>query len=128
MYIDCNVKAQREAVRNAVIMAVGKMKEKNLDTTEIKIELLEHIDAVIERLEEIVEEQEERIAIMSEGGWIPISRLPEDESDVLLYGEGKGIVIAYYSDGVWYDYQHNHLRNRTHWIPLPEPPKEGDPG
>ena len=67
MYIDCNVKAQREAVRNAVIMAVGKMKEKNLDTTEIKIEFLEHIDAVIERLEEIVEEQEERIAIMSEG-------------------------------------------------------------
>lgn len=66
MYIDCNDKMQRRAVRDAVIMAVGKMKEENLETTEIKIELLEHIDAVIERLEEIVEEQEERIAIMEE--------------------------------------------------------------
>ena len=74
----------------------------------------------------IIEDQKERIDIMSEGGWIPVSQLPGDESDVLLYGEGKGIIIAYYSDGVWYDNQHNHLRNRTHWMPLPEPPKEGE--
>ena len=64
--------------------------------------------------------------IAEDDGWIPVSQLPKDESDVLLYGEGKGIIIAYYSDGVWYDHQHNHLRNRTHWIPLPKLPKEGE--
>lgn len=81
---------------------------------------------LLKAVDKLIEEQEERIAIMSEGGWIPVSRLPKDESDALLYGKGKGIIIAYYSDGVWYDYQHNHLRRRTHWMQIPEPPKEGE--
>lgn len=78
-------------------------------------------------LMKMIEDQDERIAIMTEGGWISVGeRLPEDEYDVLLYGEGKGIVIAYYSEGTWYDHQHNHLRGMTHWMPLPEPLKEGE--
>lgn len=67
MYIDCNDKMQRRAVLDAVRIAVGKMKETNKETTEIKLELLVCIEAVMERQEEIIEDQEERIAIMEEG-------------------------------------------------------------
>ena len=65
--------------------------------------------------------------VEQERRWIPVSeRLPDGEYDVLLIGDGKGYAIAYYSGGTWYDYHHNHLKGFTHWMPLPQPPKEGE--
>ena len=125
--IDCNDKSQREWVLDLISKGVAKAHEPLHETLEIGLDGLQTLESLIKWYEKKIEDQEERIAIMSEGGWIPVSQLPKDESDVLLYGEGKGIVIAYYLDGVWYDYQHNHLRNRTNWMPLPVPPKEGEP-
>lgn len=59
------------------------------------------------------------------GGWIPVTdRLPQDDEDVLVWVDGTHRDMAYRDEGVWYDEEHNHLKNITHWMPLPEPPKE----
>ena len=60
-----------------------------------------------------------------QGEWISVNdRLPENASDVLVYT--NAIYIG------WYDAHFNHwtvygfgkAKNVTHWMPLPEPPKE----
>ena len=82
----------------------------------------------IENMETMIEDMEERIAIMTEQGlWIPVTdRLPQDDEDVLVWVNGTHRDMAYRDEGVWYDEEHNHLNNITHWMPLPEPPKEGE--
>ncbi len=61
--------------------------------------------------------------------WISVKdRMPEDDATYLVYGRnGYGIVFAvYYGDGEWLtcDDLTNITRFVTHWMPLPEPPKE----
>ena len=57
-------------------------------------------------------EQEER-------RWIPVKeRLPDIGIEVLVYSEDDGICVDYY-DGDSFGYY-----GVTHWMPLPEPPKE----
>ena len=61
--------------------------------------------------------------------WIPVTeRLPEDGQDILAVQNVGGevrIVPANYDRGVWYDCVFNRLAEHiTHWMPLPEPPKE----
>lgn len=65
--------------------------------------------------------------LMKEQQWIPVSeRLPQDDEDVLVWVNGTHRDMAYRDEGVWYDEEHNHLKNITHWMPLPKPPKDGD--
>lgn len=69
---------------------------------------------------------------VNNGGWIPVTeRIPADGSDILVYcddGEESRIVACNYDNGVWFDCVFNTVmvfKNITHWMPLPEPPKEG---
>ena len=59
--------------------------------------------------------------------WIPVTeRLPDKPMKCLVYtkrGECYGYDIACYNQGFYLQYA-----NVTHWMPLPEPPKEGDEG
>lgn len=59
--------------------------------------------------------------------WIPVTeRLPGNES-VLIYSEGWGVAEGKYhpDTGEWTQYRWNAVRKPiTHWMPLPEPPKE----
>lgn len=58
--------------------------------------------------------------------WIPVTeRLPEDGEVVLVYGTRGGIYTAYANRGGWHKMNSkSHYCNPTHWMPLPEPPKE----
>ena len=62
--------------------------------------------------------------------WISVEdRLPEDDSDVLAYsrnGEECRIYPANYAKGVWFDciFITPATDTTTHWMPLPEAPKE----
>ena len=61
--------------------------------------------------------------------WIPVSeRLPENGSDVLAYSydeDESRIFPANYDNGWWHDCLFNiRIIAVTHWMPLPEPPKE----
>lgn len=53
-------------------------------------------------------------------GWIPVTeRLPEVGMVVLVYSEDDGVSVDYHGgDSFGYALV-------THWMPLPEPPKEG---
>ena len=69
--------------------------------------------------------------------WIPVGeRLPKLESyvytvDVLFFDYEEGIHVGYANleTGAWKDKYSRDLyegRKVTHWMPLPEPPKEGE--
>lgn len=66
--------------------------------------------------------------------WIPVTeRLPEPEVDVLAFNGDYVFVSQYYCShfGSWDKEGHmawvieQYAKNPTHWMPLPEPPKEG---
>ena len=61
--------------------------------------------------------------------WISVKdRLPENDNDVLVYDTDCGIVIGWYDKEIG-DFAADFISPLdavTHWIPLPEPPKEGD--
>jgi hypothetical protein len=59
--------------------------------------------------------------------WIPVTeRLPEIRKWVLIYTEiGRTLVAAWYGDG-WGTTSFVALNNVTHWMPLPETPKDGE--
>ena len=82
--------------------------------------------ALIERLES------ERDAAMAKvPRWISVEeRLPEHEHEVLVYTDRYGgrTEFAYYVRHLeaWYQNCCLLIPNVTHWMPLPEPPKEGE--
>lgn len=57
--------------------------------------------------------------------WIPVTeRLPERNNDVLIYNiEGYIGTDFITKDGKWF---WNEELPPSHWMPLPEPPKEGE--
>ena len=64
--------------------------------------------------------------------WISVKdRLPEKRDDVLLcrkwWGEISNPQMGWYNEvsGKWFDLSNFEICNVTHWMPLPEPPKEG---
>lgn len=61
--------------------------------------------------------------------WIPVAeRLPEQNTRVIGFMAWKGITAIEYQHGKWYSIDHlQSLPNEavTHWMPLPEPPKDG---
>ena len=64
--------------------------------------------------------------------WVSVEdRLPErnlDNALILISFKGKYLYyVAYFEDGKWYVpnmYGRDCLKDVTHWMPLPEPPKE----
>lgn len=85
--------------------------------------------------EYIRERAQKRNALLkSQPRWIPVTeRLPEDGADVLGYhlqdADRRRFVAANYDKGYWQDCVTGQLYRAedgfvTHWMPLPEPPKE----
>ena len=75
-----------------------------------------HIKEALDMAISALQEQEDR-------RWIPVAeRLPEKPTKCLVYtkrGKYGGHEITYYNEGFYLQYS-----NVTHWMPLPEPPKE----
>lgn len=98
------------------------------DAIEELIDKLNHADDQIERLVEAAEERR----------WIPVTDwLPEEWKPVLCYYEYfrygeyncmfRTIDRGYYGDGVWGGEAGQGHRNKVlAWMPLPQPPKEGE--
>ena len=68
---------------------------------------------------------------MRRNKWVSVNdRLPNDGQDVLAYlynGEETRIAPFNYDKGTWYDCVMNctvAINSITHWMPLPDPPKE----
>ena len=64
--------------------------------------------------------------------WIPVTeRLPEQNTRVIGFMAWKGITAIEYQHGKWYSIDHlQPLPDEavTHWMPLPQPPKEEKDG
>lgn len=66
----------------------------------------------------------EKVRIMEEPRWIPVTeRLPEKDTRVIVCASlPEGVHSDFiYEDGHWFV-----STGVTHWIPFPEPPKEGE--
>lgn len=63
--------------------------------------------------------------------WVPVTeRLPENGAEVLAWSESGFSYVDWWIDGKWkvnglVDGKYEHV---THWMPLPEPPKEDPDG
>ena len=61
--------------------------------------------------------------------WIPVTeRLPKDGAEVLAFNKTGFAYVDCWADGKW---KINSMVNEeheivTHWMPLPEPPKDGE--
>lgn len=61
--------------------------------------------------------------------WISVKeKLPEDlitgvSENVLIYDDIGDIQVGYLLHGFWQDFNGEKNINATHWMPLPEPPK-----
>lgn len=114
---------------------------KNADGTEYgckplgDIELVREAADTIEELEAVCKKQEVDLVEMtgelaSKPKWIPVTeRLPKYGERVLVFG-GFTMYVAYYDKNryggeSWHKLNSkSHYCNPTHWMPLPEPPKE----
>lgn len=62
--------------------------------------------------------------------WISVKeKLPNKNRRVLFYSKNKIIVLGFFSDDGWTEESSEGIcklnyRNVTHWMPLPNPPKE----
>ena len=109
---------------------------------ELTVNSLKCIELLIETQERIIEDQEERIAIMSEGGWIPVEeRLPEIKEGKEYFGtecivcdKWKQVFVLRYCKHIvrgkeiyrWMRYDMSiYYGEVVYWMPFPEPPKEG---
>ena len=96
---------------------------------------------LLKAVDKLIEEQEERIAIMSEGGWIPINERKPNSCGTYIVARWfidgcrrKILTDACYFDGsnTWHDDTRvNHSRpyltdKIVAWMPLPNPPKDGE--
>ena len=62
---------------------------------------------------------------MAEMKWIPVSeRLPEVWKDVLVHREGGIVHIDFQCNGGGWSCDDDTKYRATHWMPLPETPKE----
>lgn len=88
----------------------------------------EYTNEIYERFAAV---REHLYTLMGNNGWVSVNdRLPKDGQDVLGYlynGEETRIAPVNYDKGTWYDCVMNctvAINSITHWMPLPEPPKE----
>lgn len=84
----------------------------------------------IQQLEHHIGELTEKVAQLeaAQPKWISVEeKLPENDDNYLVFTSDKNEeeIATYYGDGEWLTHDLTNLtRLVTHWMPLPEPPKE----
>lgn len=88
---------------------------------------------LLKAVDKLIEDQEERIAIMEEGGWHDASKRPPKEGRYLVWGLHEFIPDHYDMPNAYWQTRIAQWSNITgwdtkvkYWQGLPEPPKEGE--
>ena len=94
-----------------------------------EIEWKDMVIALAQRKQE--EAEAERDALREKQRWIPVTeRLPERDVQVLgwykdnPFSQYRPEVVAWNGNGWVFVYAHRYVTDVTHWMTLPEPPKE----
>ena len=72
------------------------------------------------------DEEVKKLNLRCVRNWVSCKdKMPEHQSVVLIYYH-EGTDILQFMDGDWFHYEEGNVTNRniTHWMPLPEPPKQ----
>ena len=86
--------------------------------------------AYIQQLENHIGELTEKVAQFEAARpkWISVKeKLPENDDNYLVFTSDRNdaVIATYYGDGEWLEYDLTNLIPLvTHWMPLPEPPKD----
>lgn len=107
------------AERHKLLDRLGKSSYQEVVEEKLRVELAEaHVK---------LEAAEARL---SSQGWQPIETAPKDGTPVLVW-DGSDAMVSYWSnvtgldgDGEWHTWALC-AEQPTHWMPLPQPPKEG---
>ena len=107
------------------LSVIESLQSENKILTENNIGIDEQRGEIAVRLESLRLENER---LKAERRWIPVSeRLPETWKAVLVCCDGKfhdAMVVAYIDAlGLWHPISGDNI---AYWMPLPEPPKDGD--
>ena len=74
----------------------------------------------------IVQQLREELKARIEGRWIPCSeRLPKEKQRVIVRCATVGTTVGWILWGEWMTDLGRECADVTHWMPLPQPPKEG---
>ena len=108
-----DVECSECAYYGTVLYEIGLREYECDDIDRDAIALIEHLEAQIPK-------------------WISVSdQLPEFDKAVIFGYSDKHFVFIGYLDGEelqWYDLEDGRVARPTHWMPLPEPPKEENNG
>lgn len=105
---------------DAIEELTGFVQEAERDRDEYRERLDKANDAIEELNRDLDSMNEANIALYGTlPKWISVTeRLPELNENVLVYSAHSGLICI--DANIWFD------RNATHWMPLPEPPKEDE--
>lgn len=92
----------------------------NISEFDEAADVIEELDADKAALNGTVTNLLEQIKDLASPSWNPVTeRLPREQETVLTWGKQGVILIDWRHDNKWC-----FCRGVTHWMPLPEPPKE----
>ena len=82
-------------------------------------------DAIEELICEVADEHNARLDAEERQHWIPVTeRLPEKSGSYLVFVYGEVTEMNFWY-GKWHRLRDDYTKAVTHWMPLPQPPKEG---
>ena len=92
-------------------------------------------NSLIKQAADAIEDLENRLNLWRQDKirrWIPVTeRLPEKNQEVLIFLFGEDPYIAWHNGEYWCteDFRLDEPDDwqPTHWFPLPQPPKDGEP-
>ena len=81
-------------------------------------------DAIEELICEVADEHNARLDAEERQHWIPVTeRLPEKSGSYLVFVYGEVTEMNFWY-GKWHRLRDDYTKAVTHWMPLPQPPKE----
>lgn len=102
--------------------------------TDISCECIQHMSkcalTYIHQLENHIGELTKKVSQFeaAQPKWISVKeKLPENDDNYLVFTSDRNdaVIATYYGDGEWLEYDLTNLIPLvTHWMPLPEPPKD----
>ena len=116
------VKRLRDAAKMSEALAVLLPHSEGNAVAKLYNEAADAIEDMSEAYDKLSRHMDELAALMPR--WIPVTeRLPEKNGSYLVYVYGEVTEMDYWH-GKWHRLRDDYTKAVTHWMPLPEPPKE----